>query len=92
MDTWGIWDTQDNLWLGDDKGPNLYQNRTINNLSITGEKLARLAAQIASDMIGTDPLRVQPKIYNEEAVRKEDEIIARMSGTAAIKHIEEGGI
>ena len=92
MDTWGIWDTKDNLWLGDDDGPNLYQNETIKGLSITGEKLAIIAAQIASEMLSDDPLRVQPKIYNEEAVRKEDEIIARMNGAEAIKRLEEGEI
>lgn len=95
-EVWGIWDTKDNLWLGGDKGPNLFRDIEVDKSDVTlyatGKELARLAAQIASDMIGTDPLRVRPRLYTAKSVRLKDEIKARKTGEEAIKHLEERGL
>lgn len=89
---WGVFDIKDKVWLGDDKGPKLFTDQTINGEFITGETLAKMSAQMAATMLGVSPLRIQVRLFNEQSVTRKDEVDPIMTGADAIKHLEKGGL
>jgi len=81
---YGLYDTKDNLWLGDDGGPRVYEDFTI----------ARIAAQIWEIQItGTDMgARIQAReIEPTESWHLRDRVATKMSGIEALTKIENGG-
>ena len=77
---YGILDTQDNTWLGDDGGPKLFDKFWT----------ARIAAQVwEMQCFGTDQgARFKAQEFEMGQLHKKDEIPIRMSGAKAIQRIE----
>lgn len=77
---WGVYDTLDKLWIGNDDGPVSYDDQTI----------ARAAAQIIEDMTtGTDlGGRFVARAIPANTFRLRDEIAARHTATESIRRIE----
>lgn len=72
---WGLLDTADNLWLGNQKGPLLYTDETIARAaaSIAGERLGqafRVRAQRFESMTATFKDEITPEHSLDEALRK----------------------
>jgi len=77
----GIYDTVDNCWLGDDNGPVLYGDLVI----------ARISAQVQGVRLGYEPTRLQHRVYDYKPVRLRDTVNAKMDNVTALKLIEDGG-
>jgi hypothetical protein len=73
---YGIWDTQDKCWMGNDEGPLVY----------TEEWMARAALTILSEQFRTT--RFRKKMFWEDYVVLKDEVKPLMSAVEAIRQIE----
>lgn len=81
--SWGIFDTVDELWLGDDQGPRLFEDETV----------AKIAAQVADVRLRQDLGRSRAKEFPKGGYLKvKDELELKMSGLEAIKRIERGAL
>lgn len=78
---WGVLDTKDNLWIGDEKGPDLFST----------EVLAKISAQVMGVMAGYEPGRLRERAYPEGPVRLKDSVDTKMDARTALRRIEEGG-
>jgi hypothetical protein len=76
---YGIYDPAARLWMGDDKGPCVYDN----------ELAAKLAATILTARFG---YLIQPRKYDTAPKKQRDTVEPAISAPEAIKHIENGGI
>lgn len=84
MSKWyGLWDTKDHCWLGDDNGPAGFKDLA----------LARVAAQVAEDMmLGTDLAgRVQARELPSRRFRLRDEVPAKHTALESLQRIEGSG-
>ena len=79
---YGIYDTQDNCWMGDDNGPLLYED----------ELFTRLAAQAMDKVLGWDLGRCRMKVYDGTGDKHKDNVERVMSTLDAIKEMEDGGL
>ena len=78
---WGIFDTEDNLWMGDSTGPMLFDD----------EKVARVAAMVYDVQLGQAPGRSRAEKFTPRpGLRLHDEKPAIMSALDAIRALEEG--
>jgi hypothetical protein len=78
---WGIYDTQDDCWIGGDQGPTLYREWL----------LAQAGAQIVNARWNWPPVRCRARIYFLPYPRLRDTIEAQMTGAEAVRRLEEGG-
>ena len=79
----GLFDIKDKTWIGvDGKGPLLYDD----------PELAQTAAQVCAKRLGFSMLRIRVKPWPGEKWVKKDDLQTVMSGEAAIKYLEDGGI
>ena len=76
---WGIFDTQDGVWLGDHKGPASFAEKNI----------AQVAAQMADVRLCQQPGRCRAKRLPARPMRYRDEKPAFMTGEEALRGIEE---
>lgn len=74
---WGIYDTQENLWIGDDRGPRLFSEEDV--------ELARLAANIYDIQMGNSLGRMVEKVYIEQSLILHDTQEIAIPLHAAIK-------
>jgi hypothetical protein len=77
---WGIFDTEDGVWLGDQKGPASFAEKNI----------AQVAAQMADVRLRQQPGRCWAKLLPARPMRYRDEKPAFMTGEEALCGIEEG--
>jgi hypothetical protein len=77
---WGVLDTQDNVWLGDETGPKTFDD----------EILARVAAQVTDVQMGWAPGRCRAREYHGDATQLRDTVKTKMTPHAALKAIESG--
>ena len=77
---WGLLDTQDNVWLGDDDGPKTY----------TDFMTARLVAQMVDVQLGWEPGRTKAAEYIEGSKHLRDEVDTRMGAEEALRKMEGG--
>lgn len=83
---YGVYDTEDNCWIGDDKGPRLFtvaDNEKTKGV-INYEVLAKLSAQITNIQMGYKPGRLVHREYKNEDLRLRDTLPVKMSGVEAI--------
>lgn len=81
----GIYDTKDKSWIGDESGPKLFDD----------ELLAKVGRQvIACQLTGSDLTCVQMgwevRPFNEGSLRKKSEQPLKFTGVEALTRIEEG--
>lgn len=57
MNTWGVWDSTDQLWMGNDSGPLCYRDGECPD-GLTAHVTAQIAAAVLSERMGVeyDPL------------------------------------
>lgn len=78
---YGIYDTVDHCWIGDNDGPNLCENYT----------LQRLAAEVTEHQLyGTRVGRLKATPFGDHPLKFKDSVNTKMSGEQAIKEIEDG--
>ncbi len=77
---WGIYDTQDDSWLGDEQGPKLFED----------EVLAKVSAQVTSAQLGGNPTRCRAREYDGSGTRYKGEHKTLRSAHEALKGIERG--
>lgn len=77
---YGIYDTKDNCWIGDDKGPRLFEVEII----------AKVAAQVMEDQVGVGPGRYRAVEYSGGEPRLRDEVPVKRTAEEALRRIEEG--
>lgn len=76
----GLLDTHDNVWMGDNKGPKLFDD----------EELAQVAARIVDVQLRQIAGRTKAMPYIEEANIKRDKVPVLLSPEEALKRLEEG--
>ncbi len=76
----GLYDTKDNCWLGDDNGPTTY----------TDYMIARVSAQVQDVRLGQKCGRTVAKEYDPAPKRLKDTVDAKMTNLEALTAIEEG--
>ena len=86
---WGLYDTKDNSWIGDEKGPRLFPDQMINGKIADGEILARIAAQMVDMQLGRVAV-TRAREYTENAVFKKDTLKTTCNTEDALRRIEEG--
>ena len=75
---WGLLDTQDDVWLGDEYGPRTFEQHD----------LARMAALVLAECLGWPLNRVRAAEYAEQVTTKRDSVSMRRSPTTAIRRLE----
>lgn len=78
---WGLRDTKDNLWMGNDDGPLTYDSET----------LAKVAAITVDVMLRQAPGRTRATEWLGGPVRLRDEKVAAMTPAQALDRYERGG-
>ena len=76
----GLNDTKDNLWMGNDEGPLLYED----------EEVAKVAAQIVDRSLHQVMGRTRALPYMGQAVRLRDQIPVLTDPVAALGQLEDG--
>lgn len=77
---YGIYDTVDECWLGDDNGPKLFEDEVV----------AQVAAQATGVQLGYAPTRIQHKEFIPASLHLRDQVDAKMTMLEALQGIEEG--
>ena len=80
MKKWGLYDTQDKLWMGGEGGPS----------QLDDFMLARAAAQVVYMALGWEPTRVVPRELPVTTFTQRDTVDAEMTAEEAIRKLEEG--
>ena len=80
---YGIYDTQDNMWLGDEFGPKRFDDYLI----------ARIAAQVVEDQVFGTNLggRYVAKAIPEAAYTKRDDVTLKRTTLESLTRIENSG-
>ena len=79
---WGLYDTKDNVWMGDDEGPRLFSDSLV----------AQVAAQILDTRLRQEPGRTRPKEFEPRELRLKDEITPKMTHAQAFKRHMAGDL
>lgn len=95
MKRFGIYDTQDNLWMGDDKGPKLFcEGEQLENGHVVNaeeaELFARAAAVLVDVQLRQQPGRTMAMPYEDGPLRLRDEKVPAMSTLEALERYERG--
>lgn len=77
---WGIFDTVEKVWIGDESGPRLFEERW----------LAKVAAQIVDVRIGQEPGTCREKPFTQQPVRLKDTVATQMDSLTALRKLESG--
>lgn len=78
---YGILDIVDNLWIGTEEGPKLYEDKT----------LAEIAAMVAAKRTNVPVIRYRAMPFDEgQSVRQKDEIATDKDSLTTLIELEEG--
>lgn len=78
---WGLLDTQDNTWIGNDAGPVLHEE----------EWMAKVAAQVADIQLGQEPGRTRAREFPAQRnLRLKETVDTKMGPLEALEGLEEG--
>lgn len=91
VESYGIYDTKDDVWLGDKNSTRVYTRADSEKAKgIPVEVLAKIAAQITGVQLGYAMGRLQARVYNTGDLRLRDEVPTKMSAVAALIRLENG--
>ena len=79
-ETWGLWDTQDKCWLGDDNGPKRQPTR----------ELAQISAAVANVQLGWPAGRARARRLLGPAEIFRDKLDVKMGPLEAVERLEDG--
>jgi hypothetical protein len=89
--SYGVYDTQENCWLGDETGPRLFTRELSKEANgVPQELLARIAAQLAGVQCGYAVGRLQARVFNEDDLVLKDSVPTKMSAVEALTKLENG--
>lgn len=86
---WGIYDSRDQCWLGDDNGPKLFDDADP-ALKGNAEPIAKVAAQGAAMQLRRDPREIRAKEYDGTGTKLKDQVEPKMSMEEALRRMERG--
>jgi len=86
---WGIYDTKDHCWLGDERGPKLFDDDDPMHKG-NAFPIARAAAELADIQMGWPPKRSVARRYDLTSVQKKDELPIKRTATEALRGKETG--
>jgi hypothetical protein len=95
---WGIYDTQDHLWLGSNDagtGPKVFaEDEVVNGTPLGADALiiARIAAQVGDVRAGWKTGRSQPREYHGQATKLRDEVPLKDTTANVLRKMENGSI
>lgn len=102
MVRYGIYDTKDNLWMGDDHGPKLFSEGDVmpgtgprGGQPMTADEarfFARASAQMTGVQLGWHPLRLEARAYHLTAPRVRDAVDTKMTPLEALRRVEDGAL
>ena len=88
---YGIYDTQDNCWLGDENGPRLYTLEDSKKLKGMPQQLAaRIAAQMTAVQLGYPQTRLVAREFKQEELVLRDSVDTKMTAVEALRKLENG--
>jgi hypothetical protein len=88
---YGIYDTQDDCWLGDDNGPRLYDRVISEKLNGMPQQLAaRIAAQMTAVQLGYPQTRLIARVYDGSGTKLRDSVDTKMTAVEALRKLENG--
>lgn len=88
---YGIYDTVDNCWLGDENGPRLYTREDSAKLQgMPQELVARIAAQVVEVQLGYEPGRLRAVEFREQELVHKDSVDTKMTPLEALIKLENG--
>lgn len=76
---WGLWDTKDKVWLGNETGAVTYED----------EWDARLAAEVTGKQVGWSATRVRARPF-DHVMRLKDKVPVKMDALTALEILESG--
>jgi hypothetical protein len=79
---YGVLDTVDGLWIGNEDGPVLYES----------EDLAKVSARIVGVRLGHSPLRYRARLWQPCEMTKRDTLPTKMDALKALTLLEEGKV
>jgi hypothetical protein len=89
--SYGMYDTQDDCWIGDETGPRVF---TIEDSAkcngLPHRVMAQIAAQMAEVQLGYTPGRIQAREFNAENLRLRDSVDTKMTPLEALIKLESG--
>ena len=88
---YGIYDTQDNCWLGDETGPRLFtieDSKKANGMP--HQLMARIAAQMTEVQLGYAMGRLRALEFNKSDLVLKDEVPTKMTALEALVKLENG--
>ena|ERR1700675_2775829 len=89
--SYGIYDTQDNCWIGDDKGPKLFTREdSAKAKGMPQQVMARIAAMMAEMQLGYAPGRFQAAEFHAQDLRLKDSVDTKMTPLEALIKLENG--
>lgn len=77
---YGVYDTEDNCWMGDQTGPLAYEE----------EEMAKIAARILASRMRWPASRLKAMPMDPEANVKRDDVVPQISAEEAMRRLEEG--
>lgn len=88
---YGIYDTKDNCWMGDTKGPKIFDSVQFDGVKLPEAKdAADIAAQMACAQLGWPITRLRARIFDEGPLRHKDDLKTKMGSLKALERIETG--
>lgn len=75
---WGVYDTVDRVWIGDDGGPKIFMDPA----------LATIAAMVVDEQLGQTPGRTRAREYVQGPLRLRDTVPTRMGTLRALQNLE----
>jgi hypothetical protein len=82
---YGMYDTQDNLWMGDENGPILFDSEKDPD-----PKIAQVRAQMLDTQLGQHPGRTRAREWQPAPVTLRDEKPVVLDPLEALVRLEEG--
>lgn len=89
---WGLYDTQDKGWFGNEAGPQIYINGEHDGKPFTGEEMARLGATIIGIRMKWNRGRLRATLYTTNANKPRGEYVPILSLDEALKQIKTGRV
>lgn len=90
---WGLYDTDDNCWMGNagGTGPLLYDDADLKFAKTGAEIIAKIAAQMMDVALRQEPGRTRARVFNEGPLVVKDEKTMTMTPLEALQRMERGG-
>jgi hypothetical protein len=89
---YGIYDTRDNCWLGDETGPRVFTREDSDKAKGMPQRImAQIAAQMAEKQLGYGMGRLRAQEFRDGDFTLKDEVPTKMNALEALIRVENGG-